>query len=109
MLKYNHVGIHTNIKRDNEVYLPSFKMFVSGCEESIYRIEWMRFEDDCPLPEIIKTVPHVAFEVDNLEEAIKGKDIIIEPNSPSAGVIVAFIEDNGVPVELMQYLARQCI
>jgi hypothetical protein len=102
MLKYNHVGIPTNIKRNNEVYLPSFKMFVSGCEESIYRIEWMRFEDDCPLPESIKTVPHVAFEVDDLDDAIKGKDIIIEPNSPSAGVIVAFIKDNGVPVELMQ-------
>jgi hypothetical protein len=80
-------------------------MYVSGCDESAYRIEWMRFEADCPLPEIVKTVPHVAFVVDNLAEAIKGKKVIIEPNSPSEGVIVAFIEDNGAPVELMQYQA----
>jgi hypothetical protein len=106
MLKYNHIGIPTDIKRDKEVYLPHFKMFVSGCEESIYRVEWMRFEDDCSLPEIVKTIPHVAFEVDNLAEAIKGKNIIIEPNSPSEGVLVAFIEDNGAPVELMQYLDK---
>jgi hypothetical protein len=109
MLEYNHIGIPTNIKRDNEFYLRLFKMFVSGCEGIIYRIEWMRFEEDCPLPEIVKTVLNVAFEVDDLGNALKGKNIIIEPNSPSSGVIVVFIEDNGAPVELMQYLVRQCI
>jgi hypothetical protein len=36
-------------------------------------------------------------------EAIKDKKIIIEPNSPSDGVQVAFIEENGAPVELMQF------
>jgi len=81
-------------------------MYVSGYEESPYKIEWMRFEPECPLPEIVKTIPHVAFEVDNLAEAIKGKNIIIEPNSPSEGVWVAFIEDNGAPVELMQYINK---
>jgi hypothetical protein len=81
-------------------------MYVSGYEESPYKIEWMRFEPECPLPEIVKTIPHAAFEVDNLAEAIKGKNIIIEPNSPSEGVWVAFIEDNGAPVELMQYINK---
>jgi hypothetical protein len=103
MLKYNHLGIPTNFRRAKEIYLPRFKMYVSGYGESPYKIEWMRFEPECPLPEIVKTIPHVAFEVDNLAEAIKGKNVIIEPNSPSEGVWVAFIEDNGAPVELMQY------
>lgn len=83
--------------------MPQFRMYVSGCEDSIYRIEWMRFEPECTLPEIVKTIPHVAFEVDNLAEEIAGKKIIIEPNSPSEGILVAFIEENGAPVELMQY------
>ncbi len=81
-------------------------MYVSGYEESLYKIEWMRFEPECPLPEIVKTIPHVAFEVENLAEAIEGKKIIIEPNSPSEGVWVAFIEDNGAPIELMQYIDK---
>lgn len=102
MLKYNHIGIPTKIKMTGEKYLPEFKMYVSGYEDSIYRIEWMRFEPDCPLPDIVKTIPHVAFEVDNLSEAIRGKKIIIHPNSPSDGIQVAFVEDNGAPVELMQ-------
>ena len=50
----------------------------------------------------MKSVPHVAFEVDDLAIAIRDQKVIIEPNSPSNGVMVAFIEVNGAPVELMQ-------
>lgn len=52
---------------------------------------------------MVKTIPHVAFEVDDLETALAGQNVIIEPNSPSKGIVVAFIEVNGAPVELMQY------
>jgi hypothetical protein len=62
----------------------------------------MRFEDDADFPDIVKNIPHVAFEVEDINEAIKGKKVIIEPNSPSPGVIVAFIEDNGAPIEFLQ-------
>jgi hypothetical protein len=48
----------------------------------------------------VKTVPHVAFEVDDLAAALDGQQVIIAPNSPSRGVTVAFIEVCGVPVEL---------
>jgi hypothetical protein len=57
---------------------------------------------DAPYPEIVKTVAHVAFEVDDLERELLGKKVIIEPNSPSPGVTVAFIEDNGAAVEFLQ-------
>ena len=63
----------------------------------------MRFEDNCSPPDIVKSIPHVAFEVDDLREALRGRKVIIEPNSPSDGIEVAFIEDNGAPVELMQF------
>jgi len=43
-----------------------------------------------------------AFEVDDLEHALRGQDVIVPPNSPSAGVIVAFIKVAGAPVELLQ-------
>ncbi len=62
----------------------------------------MRYEDDCLLPEIVKTIPHVAFEVNDIYEAIKGRKVIIEPNSPSEGNMVAFIEENGAPIEFIQ-------
>ena len=101
-LKYHHLGIPTELKREGETYLPEQKMYFSGYDTSPYKIEWMRFEEGAPSPELVKTIPHIAFEVENLDEAIKGKEIIIEPNSPSPGVTVAFIVDNGAPVEFLQ-------
>jgi hypothetical protein len=101
MRKYHHVGIPTTISRENEAYLEEFKMYVSGYESSPYGVEWMRFEPDSPLPELIKTIPHVAFEVDDLEKEIHNKEVLIPPNRPSDSVIVAFIVDNGAPIEFI--------
>jgi hypothetical protein len=78
-------------------------MYVSGFESSPYGIEWMRFDTDSRLPEIVKSIPHVAFEVDDLEAALEGKEVLIPPNSPSKGVRVAMIVDNGAPVELLEF------
>ena len=80
-------------------------MYVSGFRFSPYGVQWMRFEADCPLPEVIKTVPHVAFEVDDLAMALEGKEILIQPNSPAAGLMVAMIIADGAPVELMEFRA----
>jgi len=102
MRKYHHLGIPTQEEREGETYLEAFKMYVSGYENSPYGVEWMRFEPDCPLPELVKTVPHIAFEVDDLDEELKGQEILIEPNSPSEGILVAFIVHNGAPIEFLQ-------
>ncbi len=102
MRKYHHMGIPTTEKRRGEVHLEHLKIFVSAYAKSPYNIEWTRYEEDAPYPEIVKVVPHVAFEVDDLARELQGKKVIIEPNSPSPGVTVAFIEDNGAPVEFLQ-------
>jgi hypothetical protein len=102
-MKFNHLGIPTTDRFEGEIDLPHLKMTVSDHENNPYGIQWQRYWVDAPYPELVKTVPHVAFEVDDLLAEIKGKKVIIEPNSPSEGLIVAFIEVNGAPVELMQY------
>ena len=101
-LRYNHVGVPTTTPREGEGYMKEFKIYAQGFYESPYGLEWMRFEPGCPLPELVQTVPHVAFVVDDLEAAIAGEEIIIEPNSPIEGLTVAFIVDNGAPIEFMQ-------
>jgi len=103
MRKYHHIGIPTDTPRDNETYLKEYKVFVSGYETSPYGIEWMRFEPDSPLPELVKIVPHVAFKVDDISAELEGKEVLIEPNPPSEGVTVAFIIDNGAPIEFIQF------
>jgi hypothetical protein len=103
MRRYHHLGIPTTTPRPGERHLPEYGVFVSGYESSPYGVEWMRWEPHSPLPELVKTVPHVAFEVDDLEAELAGHAVLIAPNRPSPGVTVAFIVDDGAPVELMQF------
>ncbi|HNY41750.1 MAG TPA: hypothetical protein PKJ41_15225 [Bryobacteraceae bacterium] len=101
--RYHHMGIPTQTPRPGERYLAELKMHVCGFETSPYGIEWMRFDEDAPCPELIKTVPHIAFEVDDLAAALEGKKILTPPSNPSGGVTVAMILDNGAPVELLSF------
>ncbi|NUO81357.1 hypothetical protein HUU05_14865 [candidate division KSB1 bacterium] len=101
MRRFHHLGIPTRAPREGERYIEPLKFFVSGYEASPYGVEWMRFDPDCLLPELVKTVPHVVFEVDDLEAELAGKEILIQPNGPSPGVTVAFIVDNGAPIEFL--------
>jgi hypothetical protein len=66
----------------------------------------MRFEADSPVSDLVKTVPHVAFEVDDIMKALRGKTVLSAPNSPSVGVRAAMIVDNGCPVELIEFQPR---
>ena len=100
--RYHHLGIPTTEDFAGATYLPHLKVHVSDHLATPYGIQWMRYGDECTLPTIVKEIPHVAFEVDDLIEALEGKEVIIEPNSPSTGVTVAFILENGAPVELLE-------
>ena len=102
-MKFSHIGIPVTGSYDGEIDLPHLKMTVSDHENNKYGIQWQRYWDEAPYPDLVKTVPHVAFIVENLEAELKGQKIIIEPNSPSPGLKVAFVEVNGAPVELMEY------
>jgi len=101
--RYHHMGIPTNIPRPDERYIPHLKIYVCGFDSRPYGIEWMRFDADCPISDLIKTVPHIAFEVDNLDEALEGLTVISEPSDPSNGVRAAMIIHNGAPIELIEF------
>jgi hypothetical protein len=103
MRKFHHLGMPTSTPRPGEYYLPKHKVHVLDYGANPYGIEWMRYDPDCALPELVKTVPHLAFEVDDLEAEIAGREILIAPNSPSPGVRVAFIVADGAPVEFLEF------
>lgn len=102
-MKYHHLGIPTIEPRPGESYLERYRLFCTDHENNPFGIQWMRYEADCRLPEIVQTVAHVAFEVDDLEQALEGHEVLIEPNSPSDGVRVAFVLVNGAPVEFLEF------
>ncbi|CEK09747.1 VOC family protein [Legionella hackeliae] len=100
--EYHHMGIPTQIKQENERYSSTFKMYTSGGENSEYRIQYHRFEEESPLHPLIKTMPHVAFKVDSLEQAIDGKEVILGPYEPFSGYKVAIIAECGTPIEFIE-------
>jgi len=65
----------------------------------------MRFDDDSPFDELINTIPHLAFVVNDLEYEISTRDlnVITKTNYPSEGIKVAMIEHNRAPIELMEF------
>ena len=101
--RFHHIGVPTNKPMPDERYIENLKMYVTGFDTSPYGIEWMRFEEDSPISELIKTVPHIAFEVDDIDEALQGKEVITEAHTISDGIKVAMIADNGAPIELLEF------
>ena len=107
--RYHHLGIPTDTRIEGERYLSQFKFYVSGFESSPYGIEWMRFDPDSPIHELIKRVPHIAFEVDDLDFELSRHDfeILTYPNSPGEGTRVAMIVHNGAPIELIEFKGQK--
>ncbi len=103
MKKFNHVGIPTSVTHENESFNADIGLYVTDFSDSEHRIEWLRFLEDSPMPEELKTTAHVAYEVDNLEEAMKGKKVLLEPFDANDTLRIAFIMEDEAPVELMQY------
>ncbi len=103
--KYHHLGIPVENPIPGEYYIPHLKIFVAGFEKSPFGVQWMRFEDDCPIDKLIKSVPHLAFEVVNIEDALTcgNFELLSEINSPSEGVRVVMIKHDGAPIELIEF------
>ncbi len=101
--KYHHIGLPTEEEVMAMKRIEHLKIHATDHESNPFGIQWMRYDRECALPDLVRKVAHVAFEVDDLREAIRGKKVIIEPNSPSPGVLVAFIEEAGAPVELLEF------
>ncbi len=107
--RYHHLGIPTGESMAGERHLARFGLYLSGFETSPFGIEWMRYEKDSPVHELIKRIPHIAFEVDDLDHelACRGLEILTPPNSPGEGTRVAMVLHNGAPVELIEFKRNQ--
>lgn len=79
--QYHHVGIPVTEPRFGERYSSVMDMYTSGGELP-GRIQYHRFGPNCPLHQLIQTQPHIAYKVDSIDEAIKGKHVLLEPYFP---------------------------
>ena len=98
---FHHLGIPLQDGAQEGVFSASAGMYTTD-NPGKFRVQWHRFTDDSPLHPLLKTVPHVAFKVDDLQQAIEGEEVILGPYEPVDDYFVAVINDAGVPIELIQ-------
>jgi len=101
-MTYHHTGIPVFEKMEGMAFVEPLKVWVTDAGASPYKVEWLYFEPDSPMAAAIQDETHVAYVVGNIEEAVKGKSVLWPVCEPAPGLKIAFIYDQGLPVELMQ-------
>jgi hypothetical protein len=100
--KYDHFGVPTTTKNEKETLYGDIKTYATSPDDHAFRVEFLRFEEGCPLPQELQTMCHTAFIVDDLAEAMKGYKVIMEPFNVTETLQCAFIMDDKALIELMQ-------
>ncbi len=99
-----HIGIPVKEKPAKATYLPEAKLYITDPADTKNNLEFLFFEAECQMPDIVKTSTHIAYMVDDIEAEINGAKVLIPPFEPLPKVKAAFIEEDGIPIELMQTL-----
>jgi len=99
---FAHFGVPTRTKMDGMDYLEGGKVWLTDPEASPYKIEFLYFEPDSPMPEPLKTKCHAAYLVDDLDAAVAGQEVVVEPMEVSPGLRIAFITQDAALIELME-------
>lgn len=101
MRTIDHIGIPTTEPKAGEVYVEGMKVFLTNYADSTNRIEWLRFESDSWMPKLIQECTHIAYQVTDPEAEMEGKTILLPPTDLGGGAWIAFIEEEGIAIELM--------
>ena len=102
MKTFSHIGIPSTVKREGEIHMEDAGLFVTDFNESPNLIEWLRFEEGSPMPEALQTTAHVAFKVDDLEQALEGQEGIL--SQPGPQVIFDGFGDNSLDFALRAWV-----
>lgn len=100
--EFHHLGIPTTEPKGGERYSDLFAMYTADDSCEVVRVQWHRFEPSSPLHPLLKTLPHPAFKVSDLDRAVAGRTVILGPYEPIPGFRVAAIADGGIAVELIE-------
>ncbi|HSK16268.1 MAG TPA: hypothetical protein VK915_08865 [Gaiellaceae bacterium] len=101
-MEFDHIGVPAPARREGMRYLESKRLWLTSPGDHPYRVEWLWYEPESPEAELVRTLPHVAYRVDSLEEALEGLRVVAEPFDVFGEVRVAFAEVDGAPVEFVQ-------
>ena len=102
MRDFDHIGLPTDDKRPNEMWVESTRVWVTSPTDSPDMIEYLRYEPDSPVTGPLREKPHVAFRVEDLDWEIEGENVILGPFDANENLRVVFIYRDGLVYEFMQ-------
>jgi len=102
-MEFDHIGLITEKKKENEIWIEKTRVWVTDYKDHPYRVEWLRFEDDTPVKGPVRERAHVAYKVNNLEEASKCLKVLLEPFDVDFAVVGFYESGDGAVIELMEY------
>ena len=109
MKEFDHIGIVTMEPHEGESWVPFSKVWVTNPRLHPQRIEYIR---PVEMPNVdpadvglwkLWNLPHVAYRVDNLANAVKGEDLVLGPFEPDDFATVVFVHKDGLIVEYLEY------
>ena len=96
-----HTGMIVGEKLPEMVFVEPLKVWITDASKDKYAIEFLYFEVDSPMAAAIQEQPHVAYEVENIDEAIAGKSVLWQ-KMDIGNAYIAFVYDNDTVVEFYQ-------
>ena len=100
-MKFLHMGVPTTQEKNWTGHIAELGVHVTDPAADPFGIEWLKFDPNSCMDKAIQTKAHGAFQVDDLDAAVAGKTILLPPMA-MPGLRIAFIEHEGVVIELSQ-------
>ena len=106
-VKFNHIGVpldHTTPEMEHHV---DGKFWECGPDANPFHIEYMYFDDDAPYPIEHKTIPHVCFEVGDMEPYLSYADRIILGPCKAGEYWALFFQMKDFPMNIELYCRKK--
>ncbi|MDL2272363.1 hypothetical protein LJC23_04950 [Desulfovibrio sp. OttesenSCG-928-I05] len=101
--EYLHIGIPVTNRKPGMTYNEGGKIWMSNPDDYDFKIEYLKFEEGTPFPEIMHKNPHIAYKVDDADPYLDDADqIIFGPVVNPDGSRMAFIIKDDTIIELLE-------
>lgn len=84
------------------MYVPATRVWVTDPARHPHRIEYLRYEPESQVSGPVRELPHIAFQVDDLEAEIGDAQVLLGPFQATATLRVVFVLRDGAVFEYME-------
>lgn len=102
---FHHIGLVATQPVAGEMYFESLKVWGTDPSKDANKVEWVRFKPDSPLASTpVAKGPHVSYQVDDLDAALKAENIkpVVGPLNAAPNIRIAYFWQDGGLVEYLE-------